>query len=347
MPKVRAYACDDPRSIYRPTIIDIREPGPGEVLFDIKYAGICHSDIHTARSEWGPIPYPFVGGHEIAGVVTKVGEGVTNFKVGDRIGVGCLQGSCRQCEYCTDGHEQFCNNPHAYWTFRAGPDGKPTAGGYAQAMTVRADFGCHVPDEMELSDAAPLMCAGITMYSPLRRWGAGPGKKVAIVGMGGLGHMGVQIAAAMGAEVSVISHGRSKEEDARRFGATAFYATSEEGTIESLASSFDIIICTVSADDLDYPGLVRALKPFGVFVDVGLPENPMVIPMRAVVNGNKVVAGSQIGGIAETQEMLEFCAQHGVRPVIEIIDGDSITEAYDKVVASKVRYRFVIDTSTF
>lgn len=165
--------------------------------------------------------------------------------------------------------------------------------------------------------------------------------------MGGLGHMGVQLAAAMGAEVSVISHGRSKEVDARQFGATAFYATAEEGTIESLDSSFDLIICTVSADDLDYPGLIRALKPFGVFVDVALPENPMVIPMRAVVNGNKVVAGSQIGGIAETQEMLEFCAQHGVRPVVEIIDGDSITEAYDKVVASKVRYRFVIDTSTF
>ena len=347
MPQVRAYACDDARSQYHPMMIDIREPGPGEVLFDIKYAGICHSDIHTARSEWGPIPYPFVGGHEIAGVVTKIGEGVTTFKVGDRIGVGCLQGSCKECEYCTDGHEQFCDNPHAYWTFRAGPDGKPTYGGYAQAMTVREDFACHVPDAVALEHAAPLMCAGITMYSPLRRWGAGPGKKVAIVGMGGLGHMGVQLAAAMGAEVSVISHGRSKEADARQFGATAFYATAEEGTIESLASSFDLIICTVSADDLDYPGLIRALKPFGVFVDVGLPENPMVIPMRAVVNGNKVVAGSQIGGIAETQEMLEFCAQHSVRPVVEIIDGDSITEAYDKVVASKVRYRFVIDTSTF
>ena len=174
MPQVRAYACDDARSQYHPMMIDIREPGVGEVLFDIKYAGICHSDIHTARSEWGPIPYPFVGGHEIAGVVTKIGEGVTKFKVGDRIGVGCLQGSCKECEYCTDGHEQFCDNPHAYWTFLAGPDGKPTYGGYAQAMTVREDFACHVPDAVALEYAAPLMCAGITMYSPLRRWGAGP-----------------------------------------------------------------------------------------------------------------------------------------------------------------------------
>ncbi|MDO4259100.1 MAG: NAD(P)-dependent alcohol dehydrogenase [Actinomycetaceae bacterium] len=352
MPDVLAYACDDTTSTFHKTTITLREPGPGEIYFDVKYAGICHSDIHTARGEWGPAKYPLVPGHEIAGIVAAVGEGVTRYKVGDKVGVGCMTNSCRECDMCKDGAEQFClGTPGGLagtlWTYGDDADGNPTAGGYAQGFTVSEDFACRIPDEIPFEAAAPLLCAGITTYSPLKRFNAGPGKSVAVVGMGGLGHMGVQIAAALGAEVSVISHGRSKEEDARRFGATHFYATSEDGTLESLAGKFDIVLCTVSADDLDYTGLLRTLKPFGTFVDVGLPEAPSTIHLAALVQGNKVMAGSQIGGIEETQEMLDFCAEHNLIPQVEVISGEEITQAYNNVVDSKVRYRYVIDTSTF
>ena len=348
MPQVLAYACDDATTRFHKTTIDLREPGPGEIYFDVKYAGICHSDIHTARGEWGPVDYPLVPGHEFVGVVAAVGEGVTRFAVGDRVGVGCMVGSCGQCEMCGAGYEQWCTGtPGTLWTYRADADGNPTTGGYSQGFTVSEDFACRIPDQIPFHAAAPLLCAGITMYSPLRRYGAGPGTRVAIVGMGGLGHVGVKLAAAMGAEVSVISHGRSKEADARRFGASAFHATSEDGTVEALRGSFDLIICTVSANNLDYEGLMGTLRPYGVFVDVGLPEEPVRLPLRAFVNGAKSFAGSQIGGIRETQEMLDFCAAHGVAPQVEIIGGEDITGAYDRVVASKVRYRYVIDTATF
>lgn len=347
MPEVLAYACDDATTQFHRTTITLREPGPKEIFFEVKYAGICHSDIHTARGEWGPAKYPLTPGHEIAGIVTKIGSEVTRHKVGDKVGVGCMVGSCGECEFCSTGTEQFCNNPSALWTYGDDAEGNPTAGGYAQGFTVREDFACRIPDEIPFEAAAPLLCAGITTYSPLKRWGSGPGRKVAVVGMGGLGHMAVQIAAAMGAEVSVISHGRSKEADAKKFGATNFYATSEEGALKSLRASFDLIICTVGADDLDYGGLIGTLRPFGVFVDVGLPEKQPMIPLLPLLFGNKAAAGSQIGGIAETQEMLDFCAEHGLAPQIEIIGGEEITEAYNKVVDSKVRYRYVIDTSTF
>ena len=347
MPEVLAYACDDATTQFHRTTISLREPGPREIYFEVMYAGICHSDIHTARGEWGPATYPLVPGHEIAGIVTKVGAEVTRHKVGDKVGVGCMVGSCSQCEQCLAGNEQFCDNPHAYWTYGPDAQGKPTAGGYAQGFTVREDFACRIPEEIPFQAAAPLLCAGITTYSPLKRWGSGPGRKVAVVGMGGLGHMAVQIAAAMGAQVSVISHGRSKEADARRFGATHFYATSEQGTLASLKRRFDLIICTVGADDLDYAGLVDALRPFGTLVDVGLPEKQPMIPLLQLLAGNKAVAGSQIGGIAQTQEMLDFCAEHGIAPQVEVISGQDITRAYDKVVDSQVRYRYVIDTSTF
>ncbi|MDY4678462.1 MAG: NAD(P)-dependent alcohol dehydrogenase [Bifidobacterium tsurumiense] len=352
MPQVLAYACDDETSQFHKTTVEIRQPGPKEIYFDIKYAGICHSDIHTARGEWGPAKYPLVPGHEIAGIVAAVGSEVTKFKVGDKVGVGCMVNACGECDFCKAGEEQFCQGTPGglrgtLWTYGDDADGNPTSGGYAQGFTVSEDFACHIPDEIPFETAAPLLCAGITTYSPLARFKAGPGKKVAIVGMGGLGHMGVQIAAAMGADVSVISHGRSKEEDARKFGATAFYATSEEGTLESLANTFDLILCTVSADDLDYTGLINTLRPYGVFVDVGLPEAPSTIHLASLVIGSKTLAGSQIGGIRETQEMLNFCAEHGIHPQIEMISGEDITEAYNNVVASKVRYRYVIDTSTF
>lgn len=347
MPEVSAYAVSSATSPFEKTTITRREPGPTEVLFDIKFAGICHSDIHTARGEWGPTLYPLVPGHEIAGVVREVGSEVTKWKVGDRVGVGCFVDSCGECEYCKAGTENFCEGtPSTIWTYNClGRDGLPTAGGYSQAITVEEDYCCRIPDAIELDQAAPLLCAGITTYSPLKRWGAGPGKKVAVVGLGGLGHVGVQIAAAMGAEVHVISRSMAKEADGLKFGAVAYHAT-EDGALKKLRNTFDLMLCTVSAaENLD--GYLNCLKTHGVFVDVGMPEKPSTVYLPVLTGKNRVLAGSNIGGIAETQEMLDFCAEHDVRPQIEVISGDDITEAYDKVVGAKVRYRYVIDTSTF
>lgn len=348
MPEVLAYATASETGPFERVTITRREPGPHEVFFDIPYAGICHSDIHTARGEWGPTTYPLVPGHELAGIVREVGSEVTKWQVGDHVGVGCFVDSCRECEYCLAGVEQFCTGEiGTVWTYAAtGRDGLPTAGGYSTGITVDENYVCRIPDAIDLQVAAPLLCAGITLYSPLQRWGAGPGKKVAIVGMGGLGHVGVQIAAAMGAEVHVLSRTRSKEADGLRFGATAYHATSEPGTLKSLRSTFDLMVSTVSGEsNLDH--YLRCLRVGGTFVDVGLPEHPSTLRLSSLTNGNKVLAGSQIGGIAETQEMLDFCAAHGVRPQVEIISGTDITAAYDRVVDSQVRYRYVIDTSTF
>lgn len=349
MPDVLAYATNDANCQFERTTITRREPGPTEVYFEVKYAGICHSDIHTARSEWGPAKYPLVPGHELAGIVTQVGDQVTKFKVGDKVGVGCFVDSCGECEQCAAGHEQFCTSTEAptVWTYNSiGRDGLPTAGGYSQGITVEQDYVCRIPEAIPFEAAAPLLCAGVTLYSPLTRWGAGPGKKVAIVGMGGLGHVGVQIAAKLGAEVSVISQTMSKKDDGLKFGATHYYAMSEPDSLKPLRGTFDLMISTVAAvTNLD--ALIRLLKPGGALVDVGLPEHPSTLRLSSLTGGNKILAGSQIGGIAETQEMLDFCAEHGVVPQVEIINGSDITAAYDKVVNSQVRYRYVIDTATF
>jgi len=348
MPEVLAYATDDHNAEFHRTTITRREPGPTEVYFEIKYAGICHSDIHTARAEWGPAIYPLVPGHEIVGIVTKIGDQVTKFAVGDKVGIGCFVDSCRECEQCRAGHEQFCTaKPYTIWTYNSiGRGGLPTAGGYSQAITVEQDYVIRIPDEIPFDKAAPLLCAGITLYSPLKRWGAGPGKKVAIIGMGGLGHVGVQIAAKMGAEVVVISQTMSKKDDGLRFGASDYYATSEPERLRELRGSLDLMVSTVAAvADLD--AMLKLLKPGGVLVDVGLPEHASTLRLSSLTSGNKVLAGSQIGGIAETQEVLDFCAANGVVPQVEIITGEDITAAYDKVVHSQVRYRYVIDTSTF
>lgn len=348
MPEVTAYATASATSPFEKTTITRREPGPTEVFFDIVYAGICHSDIHTARGEWGPAIYPLVPGHELAGVVRAVGSEVTKWAVGDHVGVGCFVDSCGSCEFCADGQEQFCVGAGGcIWTYNAiGRDGLPTAGGYSTGITVEQDYVCRIPDAIDLKVAAPLLCAGITLYSPLKKWGAGPGKKVAIVGMGGLGHVGVQIAAAMGAEVHVLSRTRSKEADGLKFGAVAYHATSEPGTLAKLRGTFDLMVSTVSGDS-DLDAYLRCLRTNGVFVDVGLPEHASSLHLASLTGGNKVLAGSQIGGIAETQEMLDFCAEHGVAPQVEVISGEEITAAYDKVVDAQVRYRYVIDTSTF
>lgn len=348
MPEALAYAIDSATGSFHKTTITRREPGPTEVLFDITHAGICHSDIHTARGEWGPALYPLVPGHELTGIVREVGREVTTFKAGDHVGVGCFVDSCRTCDMCLAGLQQYCEGKGGpVWTYNAiGRDGLPTAGGYSTCVTVEQDYLLRIPESIDLAEAAPLMCAGITLYSPLRHWGAGPGKRVAIVGMGGLGHMGVQLAAAMGAEVAVISQTRSKEVDGRRFGATEYYATSEPGTLKKLRKSFDLMISTVSGD-LDLNGLIGCLKVDGVLVDVGLPEHPVQLKVNLLTGGRRSLAGSQIGGIPETQEMLDFCAEHGIGAQVEVIAGEDINDAYDKVVASQVRYRYVIDTSTF
>ena len=349
MPEVTAYAVASATAAFEKTTITRREPGPTEVFFDIVYAGICHSDIHTARGEWGQVIYPLVPGHELAGIVREVGSEVTKWKVGDHVGVGCFVDSCGACEYCERGEEQFCTSREepTVWTYNSvGRDGVPTAGGYSTGITVEQDYVCRIPDAIDLQVAAPLLCAGITLYSPLKRWGAGPGKKVAIVGMGGLGHVGVQIAAAMGAEVHVLSRTTAKEADGRKFGAVGYHATSDKAALKELRGSFDLIVSTVSAaEDLDK--YLALLKVGAAFVDVGLPEHPTTIRLGSLTGGNKILAGSNIGGIPETQEMLDFCAEHGVRPQVEVIGGEDITSAYDKVVDAQVRYRYVIDTSTF
>jgi uncharacterized zinc-type alcohol dehydrogenase-like protein len=343
---VSAYAAPSATEPLTRTTITRRDVGPHDVAFDIHFAGICHSDIHTVKAEWGKVNYPLVPGHEIAGVVTEVGSEVTKYKVGDRVGVGCFVDSCRECEYCIAGEEQYCNNPGMVGTYNGiGRDGEPTQGGYSGAIVVDENYVLRIPDEIELDAAAPLLCAGITTYSPLRHWNAGPGTKVAVIGLGGLGHLAVKLAVAFGAEVTVLSQTLKKMEDGLRLGATEYYATSDPDTFEKLAGEFDLILNTVSANlnMADYLGL---LKLDGTLVELGMPSHPMSVPAGALVFGRRSIAGSLIGGIAETQEMLDFCAQHGVRPEIEVIEPDAINEAYERVLASDVRYRFVIDTAS-
>jgi uncharacterized zinc-type alcohol dehydrogenase-like protein len=341
---VIAYASPSAKAPFERTTVQRREVGPRDVLLEVHAAGICHSDIHTGRDEWGAATYPLVPGHEIAGLVTEVGSEVTKHAVGDRVGVGCMVDSCRTCEHCQQGLEQYCMNGNVGTYNDTGKDGLPTYGGYSKQLVVDQDFALKIPDALALDVAAPLLCAGITMYSPLRHWKCGPGMSVAIVGMGGLGHMGVQIAAAMGAEVSVISQSRSKEADGRRFGATHYYATSEEGTYKELRNRFDLIINTVSAT-LPMAKYLSMLALNGTMVNVGAPSEPLEVPAFALMGNRRSWAGSGIGGIPETQEMLDFCAEHGLAAEIETIAPTEIDAAWDRVVGSDVRYRFVIDTT--
>jgi len=342
VPAIAAFAPDQP---LRATTIERRDVGPTELLIEIKYAGICHSDIHTARSEWGTIGYPIVVGHEIAGIVAEVGPQVTKYAVGDRVGVGCMVDSCRECEYCRAGLEQYCAKGNIGTYNGVGRDGKPTMGGYSTHIVVEQDFVLRIPERLALDVAAPLLCAGITLYSPLAHWGAGPGKNVAIVGLGGLGHMGVQLAHAMGAEVTVLSQSLKKREDGLRLGGDHYYATSDPGTFKALRSSFDLIVNTVSAN-LSLDAYLSLLRIDGTLVEVGAPEHPMPVSPFALIPGRKSLAGSMIGGIAQTQEMLDFCAEHGFGAEIEVIGANQVNQAWDRVVGSDVRYRFVIDVAT-
>ncbi|MFB9235543.1 NAD(P)-dependent alcohol dehydrogenase [Plantactinospora siamensis] len=329
----------------QPTTIERRELRDDDVLIDVKFAGICHSDIHQVREEWGAATFPMVPGHEIAGVVSAVGGKVTRYQVGDRVGVGCMVDSCGECEYCKDGEEQYCAKGAVMTYNGEGYDGEKTMGGYSQQLVVSERFAVRIPEGIELDEAAPLLCAGITTYSPLKRWGAGPGKRVAVIGLGGLGHMAVKLAVALGAEVSVLSRTLAKQEDGKRLGAGHYYATGDEGTMAALRSSFDLIINTVSAD-LPMDDYLALLRPLGALVNVGLPTKPYSVQPGSVVGGSRTLAGSTIGGIPQTQEMLDFCAQHGIGAEIEKIGADQVNEAYDRVVAGDVRYRFVIDTAT-
>lgn len=316
-----------------------------DVLIDIAFAGICHSDIHQVREEWGSAIFPMVPGHEIAGTVREVGPAVTAVKVGDRVGVGCMVDSCGECEFCKDGFEQHCQRGAVMTYNGTGYDGEPTRGGYARSVVVGERFVCPIPEGISLDEAAPLLCAGITTYSPLRRWGVKAGDKVGVIGMGGLGHMGVKLAVAMGAEVTVMSRSLSKRDDSLAMGATDHISTADEQALRTHRSSFDFILNTVSAD-LDLETYLKLLKPRGVLVNVGLPTQRYAIRPGMLVGHSKVVAGSNIGGIPETKEMLAFCAEHGIGATIETISADEVTEAYDKVVNGDVRYRYVIDVST-
>jgi alcohol dehydrogenase (NADP+) len=330
---------------FEETTIERRGLRGDDVQIEISYCGICHSDVHQARDEWGGSIFPMVPGHEIAGVVSAVGPEVRRFSVGDRVGVGCMVDSCGECEYCLAGEEQFCVKGNVQTYNGREYDGTPTYGGYSRQIVVKDRFVVDIPESLELADAAPLLCAGITTYVPLKHWRVGEGTKVAVVGMGGLGHVGVQIAAAMGAEVTVLSQTLSKKEDGLRFGAKEYYATSERETFKKLRSSFDLILNTVSAN-LDLDAYLRLLRVDGTLVTVGAPPTPDKLQACSLIAGRRSLAGSAIGGLPDTQEMLDFCAEHGIKPAIELIAADAVDGAYDRVVSSDVRYRFVIDAST-
>ena len=315
-----------------------REPLDHDIVIDIQYCGICHSDIHQVKDEWGGSTFPIVPGHEIAGIVSQVGLKVSHFTVGDRVGVGCFVDSCRRCSPCCKGLEQYCVEGCSLTYNGVERDGKtPTQGGYSNKIVVDENY--------VLDRAAPLMCAGITLYSPLKHWKAGPGRKVAIIGFGGLGHMGVKIACALGAQVTVLSHSLKKLEDAKRMGAHHFYATSDPKTFENLKGYFDLIINTVSVE-LDLNQYTNLLALDGTMVIVGLPEKEMSINAFSLINARRSIAGSVIGGIMVTQEMLDFCNKNSISCDIELIPIQKVNEAYQRVINSDVRYRFVIDNKS-
>ncbi|WP_431806600.1 NAD(P)-dependent alcohol dehydrogenase [Microbacterium paraoxydans] len=346
MSSVIAYAAPAEAAPLEKTVIERRALGPHDVLIDIAFAGICHSDIHTVRGDWGPQQYPLAPGHEITGTVAAVGSEVTRHGVGDRVGVGCLVNSCRECAPCLRGEEQYCARG-AVGTYGAvDRDGSITQGGYSEQVVVTEDFVLRIPDALPLDAAAPLLCAGITTYSPLRHWNVGPGTRVAVVGLGGLGHMGVQIAHALGAEVTVLSQTLSKKDEGLRLGADRYLATGDRETFRELRGSFDVILNTVSAP-IDLRAYLGLLDVNGTLVCVGAPPEPLALNTGSLIAGRRSIAGSNIGGIAETQEMLDFCAEHGITAQIEVIPASTINEAYERVLASDVRFRFVIDAATF
>ncbi|MEO6775366.1 MAG: NAD(P)-dependent alcohol dehydrogenase [Kofleriaceae bacterium] len=347
MVQTRVYAVPAAKQPLGPSTIERRAGGPNDVHIDILFSGICHSDIHQAREEWGKAIFPMVPGHEIVGRVAKVGANVTKVKVGDLAGVGCLVDSCGECTYCHEDHEQFCERGSAATYNGTEMDRKtPTYGGYAQHIVVTEKFVLKVPDNLDPAGAAPLLCAGVTTYSPLIQWQCRPGNRVGVVGLGGLGHMAVKLASAMGAEVTMLSTSQRKAADAKKLGAAEFALTSDPATFKKLAKRFDLIIDTVSAAH-DYNAYLRLLRPYGAMVCVGAPPEPQAVAAFALIGGNKRLAGSMIGGIRETQDMLDFCGTHGIVAEVEVIAAKQINEAYERTVKGDVRYRFSIDAKTF
>ena len=342
----KSFAAQSANSPLAPWTIERRSPKPHDVQIEILYCGVCHSDLHTARNEWHGTIYPCVPGHEIVGKVTAVGSHVKKFKAGDIAGVGCLVDSCRECDNCKDGLEQFCSNGMVGTYNGQEKDGSGnTYGGYSKSIVVHEDFVLHVSDKLPLDAVAPLLCAGITTYSPLRYWKIGKGHKVAVLGLGGLGHMGVKLAVSMGAEVTMLSHTASKEKDATRLGAHHFVLTSDAEQVKKVMGSFDFILDTVSADH-DYNFYLSLLNTNGIMVCVGAPPSPAQVPAFNLIFGRKSIAGSLIGGIPETQEMLDYCAEHNIVSDVEVIAMRDINVAYERMLKGDVRYRFVIDMAT-
>ncbi|HSB56216.1 MAG TPA: NAD(P)-dependent alcohol dehydrogenase [Nitrosopumilaceae archaeon] len=345
MIQVQGYAAQKAKGSLSPFSFERRELRPQDVLIDISYCGICHTDIHQVGDEWGGSQFPMVPGHEITGIVSKVGEKVTRYKVGDRVGVGCFVDSCRRCQACQKNLEQYCLEGMITTYNGVERDGTPTQGGYSDKIVVDENYVLRIPENLSLDKTAPLLCAGITLYSPLIHWKAGPGKKVAIIGLGGIGHMGVKIAHALGSQVTVLSHSLKKQEDGKKLGADFFYSTSDPETFEKLKGNFDLIINTVSAE-IDWNKYLDLLSLDGVMIVVGIPEKEIPVGSFSLVAGRRSIAGSLIGGIKETQEMLDFCSKNKIVSEIELIPIQKVNEAYKRVLNSDVRYRFVIDMNS-
>ena len=346
MTTAKAYAVASPTAALAPFQIERRAMGPHDVQIEIAYCGICHSDLHQVRNEWGNSTYPMVPGHEIVGKVTAVGAHVKNFNVGDRAGVGCLVDSCRTCASCKRDLEQFCEKGAAFSYNGTEMDRKtPTQGGYSSSIVTDEAFCLKISPKLDLAAAAPLLCAGITTYSPLRHWKTKKGDKVGVVGLGGLGHMAVKLAAAMGAEVTMLSTSKAKEADARKLGAQHFGLTSEDATFKKLAGQFDLIIDTISAPH-DYNKYLGLLRVEGTMVLLGVPPEPTPVSAFPLIMGRRSLSGSLIGGIKETQEMLDFCAEHNIVSEIEIIPVQQVNVAYERMMKNDVRYRFVLDMKT-
>ena len=347
MIKAKAFAAQSATSPLAPYSFERRDPGPQDVQIQILFCGVCHSDLHTARSEWGPSMYPCVPGHEMVGKVVAVGAEVKKLKVGDLAGVGCMVDSCRTCSNCQADLEQFCTNGTTF-TYNS-PDkkmgGKPTCGGYSDAIVVDEAFALKISDKVDLAATAPLLCAGITTYSPLHHWKVGKGQKVGVVGLGGLGHMGVKFAAAMGAEVVLFTTSPGKTEDALKLGAKEVVISKNEDEMKKHAASFDFILDTVAANH-DINAYLALLKLDGVLTLVGVPEKPLSLSAFNVILPRRILTGSAIGGIKETQEMLDFCAEHNITADIEMIPIQKINEAYERMLKSDVKYRFVIDMNS-
>jgi uncharacterized zinc-type alcohol dehydrogenase-like protein len=343
----KGYAAKKAKAPLEEFTFERRELRKRDVALDIYYAGICHSDIHQAREEWGPAIFPMVPGHEIVGKVTAIGSEVSKFKVGDLIGVGVFVDSCRKCDSCKKGLEQYCveGMTGTYNTYER--DGKTVAmGGYSDSFVIDEDYAVHIPQNLDLAGVAPLMCAGITLYSPLRNWKAGPGKKVGVIGLGGLGHMGVKFAVALGADVTVFSHSPAKEADAKKMGAHHFVSTKDLNNLKQLEKQYDLLLNTVSAD-IDLEPYLQMLRLDGTLVVIGLPGKPYAVNAGTLLGQRRSLSGSMIGGIAQLQEMLDFCGEKSIVSDVEVIKADYINTAYDRTVASDVKYRFVIDAKTF